>query len=161
MGKTTSKSIYNLGDFNVTYTKDVLGFIRDVYKTNSFVKLCNISIDDVSCGKAVLSMTIDSQKHTNLYGAVHGGALESLADTALGVVSATEGARVVTLNFSMSFIKNIKAGEKATAVATIKHHGRTTIVVDVDMFNEKGQVMCKTMATMYVIGNFDEIPRKW
>lgn len=143
------------------YVIDVPEFIREVYKKNNFVKLCNIVIEDIKCGEVVLSMVIDAEKHTNLYGAVHGGALESLADTALGVVCASVGARVVTLNFAMNFIKNIRAGEKAVVYAKVRHHGRSTMVVDVDMYNEKKQLMCQTMATMYLIGVFDEIPKKW
>ena len=138
-----------------------LEIVRDVYKINSFVKLCDIKIDAVKCGEATLSMKIDPAKHTNLYGHVHGGALEALADTAIGVVSSTVSARVVTLNFNMSFIKNIQAGDTATCIATIKHLGRTTIVIDVDMFNNKQELMCRTMATMFIIGHFDEIPKKW
>ncbi len=138
-----------------------LAFIREVYSINSFVKLCDIVIDEVECGTAKLSMRIDSAKHTNLYGAVHGGALEALADTALGVVSATVGARVVTLNFSMNFIKNIKAGETATCYARISHSGRTTLVIEVDMYNDAKELMCQTMATMFRKGTFDEMPQKW
>lgn len=141
--------------------EECLAFIREVYEGNNFRKLCEINIDEVKCGWAKLSMTINPEKHTNLYGAVHGGALESLADTALGVVGATVGARVMTLNFSMNFIKNIKAGEKAVVYATVRHHGRTTMVIDVDMYNGRNQLMCQTMATMFIFGTFDEIPKKW
>lgn len=138
-----------------------LDFVRKVYSINNFVKFCDIKFDDMECGQATLSMVIDPEKHTNLYGIVHGGALESLADTAIGAVCATVGARVMTLSITTNFIKNIHPGEKATCIAKIRHHGRTTIIVDADMFNQQNQLMCRTLATMFVRGSFPEVPAKW
>jgi len=138
-----------------------LKIVRDIYKSNHFVALCEIKIDSVACGEATLSMIINPEKHTNLYGVVHGGALEALADTAVGVASATVGARVMTLSINMNFIKNIHPGEKATAVARVRHQGRTTIIVDVDTWNEQQELMGRTIATMFVRGQFENIPAKW
>ena len=135
--------------------------VRDVYSVNHFVALCDIKIDSVTCGEATLSMVIDPAKHTNLYGIVHGGALEALADTAVGVASATVGARVMTLSINMNFIKNIHPGEKATAIAKVRHHGPPTIVVDVDTYDEQHELMGRTTATMFVRGEFENIPAKW
>ena len=140
---------------------DVLTYIREVYAHNAFVQLNEQKIDSVSCGKAQLSMIISADKHTNLYGAVHGGALEALADTALGVVCATVGVRVVTVSFAMSFIKNVHAGECLFAKAKLVHHGRTTMVVKVTLFNESGEDLAEILGTMLNIGTFDEIPKKW
>ena len=138
-----------------------LKLVRDVYSVNQFVALSDIKIDSVTCGEATLSMVIDPAKHTNLYGIVHGGALEALADTAVGVASATVGARVMTLSINMNFIKNIHPGEKATAIAKVRHHGHTTIVVDVDTYDEQHELMGRTTATMFVRGEFENIPAKW
>jgi uncharacterized protein (TIGR00369 family) len=140
---------------------DVLAYIRKVYSHNAFVQLNEQKIDAVSCGEAQLSMVVSADKHTNLYGAVHGGALEALADTALGVVCATVGVRVVTVSFAMSFIKNAHAGERLLAKAKLVHHGRTTMVVKVTLFNEAGENLAEILGTMFNIGTFDEIPKKW
>jgi uncharacterized protein (TIGR00369 family) len=140
---------------------DVLTYIREVYSHNAFVQLNEQKIDAVSCGEAQLSMVVSAEKHTNLYGAVHGGALEALADTALGVVCATVGVRVVTVSFAMSFIKNVHAGECLLAKAKLVHHGRTTMVVKVTLFNEADENLAEILATMLNIGTFDEIPKKW
>ena len=67
--------------------------IKDVYSINSFVKLCDMELVDVECGKVTLAMPIDAAKHTNLYEVAHGGSLAALADTALGMASASVGAR--------------------------------------------------------------------
>jgi len=134
---------------------------RDIYSVNSFVKLCGMKIDKVDYGRCELSMKIDKTKHTNLWGNVHGGALYSLADTCCGVCGVSTGARVVTVNMNMSFIRNIRDGEKAICKGHITHLGRTTIVVATEMFNEAGRLMCQSTAVMLIKGRYDEIPERW
>lgn len=141
--------------------EECLQIVRKIYDTNHFCQLCDIKIDSVGCGESVLSMKIDPEKHTNLWGVVHGGALESLADTSLGVVCATMGERVVTVSFNMSFVRNIKPGETVRAFAKVQHRGRTTMVVSVKLFNEEGKLMNHCTATMMTRGKFPEIPPEW
>ncbi len=138
-----------------------LEILRDVYKDNQFISFCGITIDFVRCGEAKLSLVVDKTKHTNQYGYTHGGALEALADIALGVACATVGKRVMTLSFNMNFIKNIHAGERATAIAIVRHNGRRTMVVDVDTLTDEGKLMTRTTATMFVRDSYDNIPENW
>ena len=138
-----------------------LEILRDVYKGNQFISYCGITIDDVKYGEATLSLIVDDTKHTNQYGFTHGGALEALADIALGVACATVGKRVMTLSFNMNFIKNIHAGERATAVAVVRHNGHRTMVVDVDTVTDSGDLMTRATATMFVRDLYDNIPEKW
>lgn len=138
-----------------------LALLRDVYKENHFISYLRITIDSVKYGEATLSMTVDEEKHTSQYGVAHGGALEALADVALGVACATMGKKVMTLSFNMSFIRNIHAGERATATARVRHNGRRTMVVDVDTVTESGALMNRTAATMFVRDVYDDIPTKW
>lgn len=139
-----------------------LQIVRDIYKNNKYYNLLSIEIDEVHCGEAILSMLIDAEKHTNQYGVVHGGALESLADVALGVVCATKGERVMTLSFNMNFIRNIHPGERAYAHARVCHHGRTTMVVEVDLYNAEKKTMGCVTATMFVRPDkYTQIPTSW
>ena len=138
-----------------------LEILRDVYKGNQFISYCGITIDSVKCGEATLSLVVDDTKHTNQYGFTHGGALEALADIALGVACATVGKRVMTLSFNMNFIKNIHAGERATAVAVVRHNGHRTMVVDVDTVTDDGVLLTRATATMFVRDLYDNIPESW
>ena len=135
--------------------------IKNVYSINSFVKLCGMELVDVECGKVKLQMPIDSAKHTNLYEVAHGGSLAALADTALGMASASGGARVVTIHYTINFIKNLHAGDVATAVAKVIHRGHKTIIINVETFNNAGTLLTEMTGTMYVIGQFENIPEKW
>jgi len=68
--------------------------------------VAKIEVEEVKWGFARLSMAADPATHGNRYGAIHGGALFTLADTALGAVCYTIGAMVVTMSASINFIKN-------------------------------------------------------
>ena len=67
----------------------------------------------------------------------------------------------MTLSFNMNFIKNIHAGERATAVAVVRHNGHRTMVVDVDTTTDDGELMTRATATMFVRDCYDNIPEKW
>ncbi len=138
-----------------------LEILREVYRGNPFICYLDITIDAVKCGEATLSLVVDNAKHTNQYGFTHGGALESLADIALGVACATVGKRVMTLSFNMNFIKNIRAGERATAVAVVRHNGRRTMVVDVDTKTDDGILLTRATATMFIRDQYENIPECW
>ncbi|MFA6850603.1 MAG: PaaI family thioesterase [Selenomonadaceae bacterium] len=135
-------------------------FIIENYKQNLFVKVCNIQLDQVKCGDAVLSMEVDDT-YTNLYGAAHGGALATLMDTAMGVVSASVGKRVVTLNLNINYINAIYFCDKATAYATVMHKGISTLVIDVVVKNTKNELVTSGTGTLFIVGSFDEIPESW
>ncbi len=140
---------------------DITKIIVDNYSKNAFVALCGIEFQDISCGTAVLTMKVDSSKHTNMYSVVHGGALAALADTALGTACASTGARIVTIDYSINFLKNIKAGDTAKSVARVLQRGHKVIVVEVNTYDSHDILLTKLQGTAYVIGSFENIPEKW
>ena len=115
----------------------------------------------MKCGEATLSLTVDDTKHTNQYGFTHGGALEAIADIALGVACATVGKRVMTLAFNMNFIRNVRAGERAISTAVVRHNGRRTMMVDVDTVDGIGRLLTRATATMFVRDLYDNSPERW
>ncbi len=141
----------------VDLDEQLLGYFKQQYHDNQFVNLLGMKIVAAHQGRLELSMLIDA-KHTNLYKVVHGGALASLADTAMGVACATLGSRVVTLEFNMNFIHNVKPGDEVRALATVIHHGRTTMVVEASLTDQAGQLLCKARGTFFVIGKFEAMP---
>ena len=136
----------------------LLEYLQEKYHDNKFVNLLEMEIVSAHKGSLVLSMPIRADKHTNLYLAVHGGALMSLADTAMGVACATLGSRVVTLEFNMNFIRNVEAGDVVRAEGSVIHHGRQTMVVEAVLHNEGGKLLAKARGTFFVIGKFEAVP---
>lgn len=150
-----------MSDEHALSKEQITKIIVDNYSKNAFVSLCGIEFTDIECGKAILTMKIDSSKHTNMYSVVHGGALAALADTALGTACATTGARIVTIDYSINFLKNIKAGDTATSVATVLQRGHKVIVVEVNTYDSNDTLLTKLQGTAYIIGSFENIPEKW
>lgn len=145
----------------VEQVKDVPAYIREMYRYNSFMNQFGVEIGEITCGGAVVSIKLDPMKHFNHRGICHGGVLTALADSVLGVTGASVGAAVATLNFSMNFIKNVHSEERIFVKSNIRHHGRTTMVIEAEMHDEKNNLMATILTTMFIVGRFEEIPEKW
>ena len=130
-------------------------YFQDTYKDNSYVKLLDMKLDHIEPGMAEISMMIDPAKHTNLYQVAHGGALASIADTAMGVACGSVGRRVVTLELNMNFIKAAPSKIKVTAVGKLIHTGRNTLVADCEVVDGDGSLLLKARGTFYAVGQFD------
>lgn len=141
--------------------KEIRKWMYERFEENAFMKLADIRLSKVECGYVEFTMDADPKKHGNRYGAVHGGAMFTMADTAMGAVCYSIGAKVVTLSASVNFIRNTKEKEQLVAKAGLIHAGRSTIVCRVEIFDSKGRKMADVTGTMFVVGHFDEIPQKW
>jgi len=140
---------------------EIPGWMHERFAENPFMHVAKIEVEEVKWGFARLSMAADPATHGNRYGAIHGGALFTLADTALGAVCYTIGAMVVTMSASINFIKNSMKKEMVMAYATLIHKGRSSVVCKVEIFNEAKELMVEVTGTMFIVGHFDEIPEKW
>ena len=125
------------------------------YRQNPYVELLKIRIDDIKEGRVVLKMDIE-KLHTNFYEMSHGGALMSLADTAMGAACLSCNKKVVTLSFYMNFIKGVPLGTKLEATGTVVHNGSRTMVCETEFVNEEGKVFCKGSGTFFVLGKLLE-----
>jgi uncharacterized protein (TIGR00369 family) len=84
---------------------------------------------------------------------VHGGALMALADS-LGAVCAylnlPEGAVTSTIESKTNFFRAVREG-RATATSTPLHVGRTTIVIQTDIRDDRGKRVALVTQTQAVI----------
>lgn len=142
--------------------REIAEHIRDIYKPNHFMSdYFHIHIDEIRCGEVTVSLDTVPEKHTNHRGVLHGGTLVALADAVTGVTSASVGEVVVTASLTMNFIRNARPGSKLRVKGHINHHGRSTIVIEAVMLDEKDRLMANILATMMIVDHFPEIPRKW
>lgn len=138
-----------------------LPLLKEIYEQgNPFVKLCGIVIDDAGPGMAKSHMAVTGPL-TNLVSRLHGGALATLIDNIFGVACRTVGAEVVTQSITTNFIRNTEIGKTVHAEAHIRHAGRATIVLEVDVFTEDKKLMAHSIATMFVSGTDPRFPRDW
>lgn len=92
-----------------------------------------------------------ADKHTNVYGMVHGGAIYTLADTTTGFAARTYGGRVVTLNGSMNYLTGSPKTTKIYCEGNVIRHGRKTVVVSAEVYDEFGTLMANGSFTLYVL----------
>ena len=94
-----------------------------------------------------------SEERCTAGGIMHGGALMALADS-LGAVCAylnlPEGAVTSTIESKTNFFRGVREG-RATATTTPLHVGRTTIVVQTDIRDDRGKRVALVTQTQAVI----------
>ena len=93
---------------------------------------------------------------TNLYGNVHGGFLFTLCDNASVLVAYSLGYFAVSMNASISYLKAAKKDEVLRIEAYAIHAGKTTSVVEVEILNAEGELICKATFTMFNSVKIDE-----
>ena len=84
-----------------------------------------------------------------LGGVLHGGSLMATADGAgatLAFVNLTPGTSTTTIESKTNFFRPVTEGS-ATATPTLVHKGRTTIVVQTDITNHRGDLVSRTVQT--------------
>lgn len=140
-----TKTLYDTGYFPAS-RETVLNIIEN----NPFTQMLGVGVVEVDYGRLVLKMSLKKEL-TNVYGVIHGGALASLADTAMGIVATTVGKRVVTADFNMNFLLAEPPEGKVIVVATILHDGNKLQVSEAEITDEKGQLVAKARGTMFVI----------
>lgn len=86
-------------------------------------------------------------------GVLHGGYLMTLADAAaatLAFLNLPPGATTATIEAKTNFLAAVRAGS-VTASAELVHRGKRTIVVQVDVSDEAGRLVSRTLQTQAVI----------
>lgn len=91
-----------------------------------------------------------SSSSLNLHGTVHGGCLYTLADCVAGTAAiAHTGKRGVTVNSSMEFLRPA-TGSVITCTATPKKAGRMLCVMQVELRDEKQELVATGTFTFYL-----------
>jgi uncharacterized protein (TIGR00369 family) len=122
--------------------------IRAKFEQNHFPKLVGIEIDDVEPGRARLSLEV-VEKHRQLQGIMHGGAIATLIDTAVAfaIVGASEpGAKFTTIELKINYLSPIVEG-RVVADARLIRDGKRIVVAECDVFDAAGKLAAKGLLT--------------
>lgn len=133
----------------------IQNYLREIYQTPILESFLGLEIDEIEEGKVKYSIKI-IDKHSNIYGFVHGGTLASISDVAMGISCVTFGKRVVTIDMSISYIKNAPTGSTLTAVGEVISNGKTIMRARGQIFDEQNQLLVSSQASYYVTGDFCE-----
>ena len=99
-------------------------------------------------GQATLTMEA-GPRLTNTHGLIHGGALSTLADTAMGASCWTlveERAMFTTIELKMSFLKAVRSGV-LTATGTIIRSGRSAAFAECSVTDGEGALIARASCT--------------
>jgi uncharacterized protein (TIGR00369 family) len=132
--------------------KSTLGRLIKRGENSPFYRLLNMKIEEVRDNCARLSIKLE-EKHIQFQGAVHGGVIASLADSAAAWAiygSNNLKGTPVTLEMKINFLKPVKSG-KLIAEARNVHKGSRIFVSDIDVKNEKGDLIAKSLVTYYLL----------
>jgi len=119
-----------------------------------FYQLLNIRIEEVRENYARLSIEI-GERHIQLLNTVHGGVIASLADSA--AAWAILGNRrlestPVTVEMKINFLKPVKSGRLIAEAENI-HEGTRIVVSDVEVKNDTGELVAKSLVTYYLVAH--------
>ena len=118
-------------------------------RKNGFMIHNHIELESVEKDRAVFRLDIRPES-CNPYGMVHGGAIYTLADNATGSAAHTDGRHYVTQNGSLHFLKNQGEGI-IRAEARVRHRGRSTVLVDVDVVGTDGLLLASGEFSFFCI----------
>lgn len=117
---------------------------------NEFMNHNHIYLKVVEQDRVVTEMTVVKES-LNPYGIAHGGALYTMGDCAAGIAARTDGRRYVTLSSSFNFLRSGQIGDTIQAIGLVRHRGRTTCVVDVDVTDSQGRLLSNGSYTFFCI----------
>ena len=92
-------------------------------------------------------------EHCTAAGVLHGGYLMSLADAAAGMLAflnVPAGGTTATIEAKTNFLAAVRGGS-VTARAEPVHVGKRTIVLQVDVTDDDGRLVSRTLQTQAVI----------
>ena len=110
---------------------------REYFKGDRFATLNGMQLDELTDDHSVCSMTL-GDNHKNANGGIMGGVMFTLADLAFASLANQIHRPTVAQQVSISYL-NPPKGERLIARATCKKNGRSTLVINVDVTDDRGR----------------------
>ena len=118
---------------------------------DAFARHLGIELLEAGEGTAAVAMRVRPE-HINFWGSCHGGAIFSLADTALGLACNSYGSVAALIDSHMTFSVAVQAGERLTARAEEVSRTRKLAVYRMAVLREDGVLVASLTGTVYRTG---------
>src|SRR4030043_2371975 len=131
--------------------KKYLDGVKEVTNRSPFYQLLGMKVLEIRDGTCIIEMPF-RKKLTHPYGIAHGGAIASLADSAvaMALISLVKPSdRITAIEFKINFFTPVSQG-KLMAKAKIIYRGAKTAAGDVEVSNEAGKLVAKVIATYMI-----------
>ena len=124
--------------------------LKDFLNTNDrFCRHCGIQLTYVAPGEAEAELQI-TPSVLNGRDVVQGGAIMTLADFAFAGAANAMGHSTVSTGLNINFIRP-GSGKKLIAKAKKIHHGRSTCLYQVDVFNEEKKLVAAVSVSGFIV----------
>lgn len=130
-------------------------YLKELFEIPILESFLELQILDIGEGKITFCTKI-AEKHSNVYGVVHGGTLSAITDVAMGFACITLQKRIVTIDQNISFIKSAPTGSTLTTVAEVISNGNTIMRAEARIFDEQQQLIARSQASYFITGDFNE-----
>lgn len=124
--------------------------MNQIIDRNPFAKYLGMKLTKVEEGFARGTVPMRDQ-HNNVYGGMHGGCVFALADTIAGIAAATYGHMVTTLDSNFNYLEAIRDTEEVICEARVIRHGGRISVLNVEIYDDNGKLLCNGGFTYYNI----------
>jgi acyl-CoA thioesterase len=138
--------------------------LEAVFQSDAYVNDLGAKLVEWDGGRAVFRLALEP-RHLNFVGSVHGGALFSLADSALAVASNSWGRVCVALTVETQFL-SASTGDVLVATAVERSRTRRTAAYAIDVTSEdNGALRAAFQAMAFRTGAWhlgeDAWPEEW
>ena len=99
---------------------------------------------------AVVELLAD-ERHLNGHGTVHGGAIATLVDTAMGAAVFHGDNRPVTIEMTVTYLEPGRPG-RLRAEATVRKRGKRIMIAEVDVTDADGEAIAHGIGTFTSVG---------
>ncbi len=126
--------------------------IEELVRRQPYLRLLGVELAALAPGYAKMRLPI-SERLANPYAGLHGGALSSLADTAVAQALRTlvgAKARTTTVELNITYLSGTTEGE-VIAEARILRQGKTLAVGEVDLHDGKGKALARARVTYMIV----------
>ena len=126
--------------------------LRKAVETAPYYQLLQIRLEEIDAGFARFRMPF-RRELMQAYGVAHGGAITSLADTAVAFALMTliqPGERVTTVEMKINFLAPVVEGE-LIGESRIIQKGKRLALADMEVKDKKGKLIAKGLATYMIL----------
>ena len=130
-------------------------FIKNHFNSLPYFKFMNATVLATDRGYAKVTLPIKPE-YSNTYGISHGGIVTSLVDMVSGVTLRTLKLRIVTIEVTTNYFKQVALDDNLIAEAQLVQEGRKILHADVHVFNQDNTLVARGKVIYYVRGEDSE-----
>lgn len=125
---------------------------QEFFKKDHFAGRVGVELIEIKEGYSKARLVI-TEEHLNAGHRTQGGALFTLADLALAAAANSHGALALSLSSTITFLRGSGPGDTLYAEAHERYIGRTTGYYQIDITNQKGELIATFESSVFRKGD--------